>query len=98
VDEFKLRRQEERGARVGELLKNQYLVEAFQSLETELTEAWKKTGPNESQRREDAWRSLKLLDKLKSGLERQVTTGKTAGKQLLEIKTPSKIRQLVERV
>ena len=98
MDEHKLRRQEARGARAQELLKNELLVTAFESLESELSEAWRKTTPNESQRREDAWRSLKLLEKLKSGLERHVTTGKTAGKQLTEIKNPSRVRQIIDRV
>lgn len=95
MNEGLLRQQKERGARAQALLKNELLTEAFTAIELTLVTAWENTGADESQRREDAWRSLKLLKKLKASIESHVTTGKHAEKQLIEVNNPSKLRKFI---
>lgn len=89
ASEDKLRIDADRGARAKALLSNELLQEAFDSLEKDLLLEWRGTGPADQQRREDAWRSLKLLENIRGGLRRVVTTGENAGKQLLKIEKPS---------
>lgn len=82
--EDKSRRDMERGARAAALLQNELLQEFFTRTEQELIAVWRNdTEAEDVQRREDAWRSLRLLDKLKKGLERSVVTGEFAAKELL---------------
>jgi hypothetical protein len=97
VDEFKLRRDVERGAKAKALLENDLLRESFEGLELSLVEAWRNTGADEAQRRDDAWRSLKLLEKLKKGLEKAVTDGDYSAKKLLDIKSKTIIEKVINR-
>lgn len=85
ADEGKLRKQADRGAKASALLKNELLQEAFDKIEAELLTDWKSTTGGDSQRREDAWRSFKLLQNLKGTLHRVVIDGNAASKQLLAI-------------
>lgn len=95
MNEGKLHEQKSRGARANALLQNELLVQAFEGLEITLVEAWKNSTPDQVQRREDAWRSLALLKKLKKSLESHVHNGSVAEKQLIEIKKPSKLRKMI---
>lgn len=95
MDLGKLHKQRDRALKAKTLLENELLVEGFEALELSLTEAWKKSKPGDTARREDAWRSLQLLELLKKALESHVRTGEFAEKQLLEIKKPSKLRTMI---
>ncbi len=86
MDEGKLRNQESRGERAKLLLENELLKEGFEKIHEALIQSWKESKPDEKERRDDAWRSLKLLEKLQSELTRIVRTGKDAKTRLLEIK------------
>ena len=98
MDEGKLRLQEGRGQRAKALLENELLKESFEHLELSLMSAWRETSPDEHERREDAWRSLKLLNKLQEHLRRHVTTGQAAGKELLRIKDPTLLERITRNV
>lgn len=89
MNEGKLRIQADRGAKAHALLQNELLQEAFTKIEAKLVDEWEGTTAEEAQRREDAWRSLKLLKNLKSQLTRIVTDGSAASKELLQVKNPS---------
>lgn len=88
TDESKLRKDANRGARAQSLLENELLQEAFEKLEVFTIDSIKNSNADETQRREDAWRSYKLLQNLKGELARIVITGKDASKQLLQVKKP----------
>jgi len=80
----KLRRDADRGARAAALLENELLKESFEKIEAGIIEVWRNDSDSEDvQRREDAWRSLKLLDALKQSLKHVVTTGEFSAKELL---------------
>lgn len=89
MDEMGLRKAAERGPRAKALLDNELLKEVFEKIEQTLMDEWKNTSSEDAQRREDAWRSFKLLEGLHGHLTRIVTTGDAAAKELLRIKNPS---------
>jgi hypothetical protein len=91
----KLHIDQQRGVKARALLSNELLQEAFTKLEKELLDDWKSTGPQDGQRREDAWRSLKLLQNLQEQLKRVVTTGEAASKELLKIKKPHFLSKVI---
>jgi hypothetical protein len=93
MDEMRLRRDAERGPRAEALLSNELLKEAFDKIELTLMDEWKNTTSEDSQRREDAWRSFKLLKGLQGYLRKVVTTGDAAAKELLKVKNPSIIER-----
>lgn len=89
MDEGKLRQAADRGLRAKTLLENEMLQEAFSAIEAALLDEWKSTVAGEDQRREDAWRSFKLLGSLKGYLSKHVSNGSAAAKELVRIKDPS---------
>lgn len=89
ASEDKLRLDQARGARAAALLENELLQEGFSKLREALMQEWELTAPDDQQRREDAWRSLKLLTNLQTGLKRVATTGEASAKELLKIQKPS---------
>lgn len=97
ADELKLRKQAERGARAEALLNNDLLQEAFDKIESALMDEWRNTGAEDGQRREDAWRSHKLLQNLKGYLKKVVIDGAAANKQLLQIKQPTLVDKVLNR-
>ena len=84
MDEHKRIAERERGARAKILLEDDLLDAAFIDIESALTKAWRDSSSGEVQRREDAWRSLRLLEKLRGTLEHHVNTGKLAEMELLK--------------
>lgn len=95
ASEDKLRDAVQRGDRAKALLQNELLVEAFDNLESKIMEEWKATDPEDKERREDAWRSLKLLQTLQGQFRRIVTTGEAASKELVRIKKESLIKKVL---
>ena len=85
-DEQKLIREQNRGIKAKELIENELLVDAFDDIKSSLVETWEASGPNDGPMREDAWRSLRLLKKLRGVLEGHVETGTLAAKQLLDVR------------
>lgn len=97
ADEYKLRRQSERGIRADALLNNELLQEAFEKIESVLMDEWRSTNSEDGQRREDVWRSHKLLQNLKGYLKKVVTDGSAANKQLLQMQPPTLIDKVLNR-
>lgn len=93
--EGKLRSQSERGRRAKALLENELLLDAFDSIEKALLQAWRESNASEIDGREDVWRSTQLLNNLRKALEQHVISGKTAGKELLQIQDKSKLRKVL---
>lgn len=93
MSEQALRKAAERGPRAKALLDNELLKEAFEKIEQTLMDEWRNTSTEDAQRREDAWRSYKLLGALRGYLVKTVTNGDAAAKELLKVKNPSIIER-----
>ena len=78
--------QETRARQANDLLNNELLVEAFDTLRQELLERWENSSSNESEARESIWLGLQLLERVRRHLESIVTTGEMA--QLREKSSP----------
>lgn len=66
------------GNRARECLENEQFVWAFESIEQELTEAWRKSPARDAEAREKIYLTLQLLTKLKAALTSSLETGKLA--------------------
>ena len=70
--------QETRARQANDLLNNELLVEAFDTLRQELLERWENSSSNESEARESIWLGLQLFERVRRHLESIVTTGEMA--------------------
>ena len=78
----KLREEVDRGARAATLLRDELLIEAFDTLETEYIAAWRDTEEAQSDRREKIFLMLKSLSGVRSHLESVAMTGDLARREL----------------
>jgi len=90
LDESSARAAIDRAHRAKLLLGDELLSQAFADIEDALITAWRQSTSDRAPLREDAWRSLKLLEKLKAALEKHVRDGSVAERDLLEIETKRK--------
>lgn len=67
-----------RGEQAERLLSDPLLVEAFATIEQELTRQWQDSPARDTQARETLWLSLKLLHRLQGQLQVVVETGQVA--------------------
>lgn len=58
------------------LLNDEILQGAFTEIKDQCMKEWAKTSPDDVQRREDAWRMVKAVDKVKAVLAHYVNKGK----------------------
>ena len=72
------------------LLGDPLLVAAFADIREGLLRAFEDSGPHDTTLREDAWRSVRLLDKIKKHIATHVETGKLAEAMLAEIEEKRK--------
>ena len=70
------------GDRAREVLKNEAYINAFDAIEQELTEQWKKSPPRDEVGREKIYMAQCMLQKLKTALESTMTSGKLATAEL----------------
>ena len=85
MNEGKLREEMDRGAKSAALLRNELLVEAFETLETEYTDAWKSSAPQSADARERIYMLATALQALRQHLISVVETGRLAERQLTEL-------------
>ena len=83
-----------RGDRARELLAEPLLIEAFELLESEYTDAWKESPAADSAARDRLWLMLKLLHRVRGHLEIAVTDGKLKRRHLDAIEEPSLLRRM----
>lgn len=86
IDEGKIARAQERGAKAKTLLEDEIFQEAVRAVSDEYFNAWTNTAPNDTAGRENLWRALKSLDKIVKHLRTVVQNGKIASKDLADIK------------
>lgn len=70
------------GDRAREVLENEQFEQAFADIEQELIEAWKTSPARDEAGRQELFRLLKSLEKVKSALHTRLETGKLAKLQL----------------
>lgn len=73
-----------RGEEARQLLEHPLLVEAFQTIEQEVTQAWQNSPARDVEGRENLWLQRKLLQKLRGQLEEVMETGKVAKASLAQ--------------
>ncbi len=73
-----------RGDEAQRLLEEPLLIEAFKTIEQELTQAWMESPARDAQGREKTWLMLKLLHKVRGNLESMVANGTMAKASILE--------------
>ena len=78
----KLRGEADRGAKAAALLRNDLLIEAFDTLEAQYTTAWAESPARDVDGREHLFVLLKSLRAVKQHLTTVVETGKLAERQL----------------
>jgi hypothetical protein len=82
TDEHKLLRDADRASKVQALIENEYLVEAFQTLEKTYIETWRATDINDSVSREKLYMKVAALNDVIAHLGTILNDGKLASHQL----------------
>lgn len=82
MDEIKLGKQRERGARAQALLDSDSLKEAFDYLHDQYLKAWRNTSGTDVQGRERLFQAVNILDKIREQLMTWAADGKIAAKDL----------------
>lgn len=81
--ESKLRVKMDRGQRAESLLDNELLQEAFSKIEEEIDRVWKNSKPEHDDVRRDAYFTYVAYERLKGYLNKIVTDGSAASKELI---------------
>jgi len=77
---------EERELQAKNLLKNELLTEAFETLRIELLGQWEQSGSHNIDQRESIWLAVRLLEKIRGHITSIVETGHMA--KILEKQHP----------
>ena len=85
MDELKLLRDRERGARAEALLRDDLLTETFEILEKRYIEEWAMTQFRDQEARERLWTAVNVNRKYRDHLRTVVASGKLAQKQLNDL-------------
>jgi hypothetical protein len=85
LNEAAAREAQDRAHRAKLLINDPLLAQAFADIEETLIASWRDSTSDRLPLREDAWRSLKLLEKLKGALEKHIRDGSVAERDLLEL-------------
>tara|TARA_R110002110_G_scaffold8063_1_gene40541 strand:+ start:366 stop:614 length:249 start_codon:yes stop_codon:yes gene_type:complete len=76
----------ERALRAKNLLENELLTEAFETLRIELLGQWEQSGSHNTDQRESIWLAVRLLEKIRGHITSIVETGHMA--KILEQQHP----------
>lgn len=76
-----------RGARAREVLENEEFQAAFDTIEQELTQAWKTSPQRDAEGRERLFLALTMMSKVKGSIVQTMETGKLALAELQHKKT-----------
>ena len=95
TDEAKLKEQAFIGRQSKAVLDNPRFAAAFEKIEKFLLDSIPETCVDEQMVREDAYRQVRLLRKLRDVFTREVITGDAAAKELLQLKDPPKLMRML---
>jgi hypothetical protein len=87
TDEFTLRRATDEMAKADALLKNETLIKTLDALEASYVAAWRATAARDDEGRRICWFALKGAERFREDLNRAVTDGKVALRELAELDT-----------
>ena len=73
VDEYRI-------VRARGILNDELFIEAFDTLETDIRDTWYRTSLNDTEAREQAWLSLRLLERIRLHLTSIIESGDMARK------------------
>lgn len=73
---------EARAAAAKQLLDHPLLIEAFANVRAAAIDAWTETGALDAPKREIAWLTVKVVDRVRGELEAIVTNGKIAARRV----------------
>lgn len=79
-----------RGVRARELLDNELVQEALETLKAEYLKAWEASPARDAEGRERLWVMVKLVEKFRGHLEQVFEAGKLADAELVEIERRKK--------
>jgi hypothetical protein len=85
TDEIKLQKDAVKGARAKELLESDLLAEAFASLESSYTQAWRLTTIDDVSGREKLFLAINVVGKVRDHLNRVINDGKLATIELRQL-------------
>lgn len=71
-----------RAAHAQQLIDDPLLTEVFESVRTAAVDAWIGTGANDTEGRELAWITVKVIDRIKTELDSMVESGLIAAKRV----------------
>jgi hypothetical protein len=71
-----------RGERADILMRDELLVESFDTLEREYVDAWRLTAARDTDARERLWQAVQIVGKVRTHLQTVMANGKLAAKEL----------------
>jgi hypothetical protein len=95
MNEGKARELMQRGEKAASLLRNEILLEAFDTLEADFIQAWKHSPVNDSQNRERLYMLCQNLSAVQAYLEKVVSDGKLAKSQIDELQNRQKFEKRI---
>ena len=98
AEEMGCLKETDRAANAKRILDDPLFVAAFGNIRADLASAFEGSEPDEGARREDIWRSIRLLDKLYKHIAEHLETGKLASEQLGRIENKRKKLGIFERL
>ena len=98
MDEFKASIQQGKGSQAEALLNNALFQEIFAKLEADYLEAWRnKTSVKDVDARENYWRAIHVLAKVKDHLKQLISDGKVATRDLAMLVADEERKQSKKR-
>lgn len=94
MTENDLHDQQHRAAKAQELLDNELLCEALESIEREILDQWVECPARDKDGKEALWQLIKTARKFRGVLQGYVQTGKLAADQLKRFEKESRISRL----
>lgn len=85
IDELALNKSIERAARAQALQRDELLTEAFATLDHDYLAAWRQTHARDQDARERLWLATQVLAKVRDHLQRIVSGGKLAERELRDL-------------
>jgi hypothetical protein len=85
TDEIALNRAAERAARAEALLRDELLLEAFDTLDQEYVKAWRATAARDNDARERLWQAVQIVAKVRDHLGSVLSSGKLAQRELNDL-------------
>ncbi len=94
TDEIALTKAMARAARAEALLRDELLVESFDTMEREYIQAWRQSPARDTDGRERLWQAVQIVSRVRDHLKSVVNNGKLAQRELQDIEKLGERRKL----